>query len=183
MGRKVPERNKPDDESTRVIVNEPLLVAIDPGGTTGLAMYSRESGFRATQGTPYEIIEWVGANIGIGAVGLIICESFTIGQGTLKKSREGSNTAIETIGVIRWLAHCAGIQFRLQSPAEAKGFSTNDKLRAAGWYDGVPEHARDAARHLLLACVRDGLIPAESVIPANERGMMGVGKGESVGVG
>jgi len=157
-----------------------MIFAIDPGGTTGLATYSRENGLRVMQGPPYEIIEWVEANV--RTADLVVCESFTIGQGTLKKSREGSNTAIETIGVIRWLAYRAGVGFRLQSPAEAKGFSTNFKLRAVGWYDGIPEHARDAARHLLLACVREGLVPAESVIPVNERGMMGEGKGESIGV-
>jgi len=165
-----------------LIINEPLIIAVDPGGTTGLATYSREVGLRTMQGPPYDIIKWVDDSIGVGAIGLIICESFTIGQGTLKKSREGSNTAIETIGVIRWLAYRAGVGFRLQSPAEAKGFSTNLKLRAVGWYDGIPEHARDAARHLLLACVREGLVSAESVIPPNERGMMGDGKGESIGV-
>ena len=142
--------------------NVKYVVAVDPGGTTGLAMYSPSEGMSATQGKPYEIIEWIGDSL--DAIDIVYCERFTISQQTLKKSREGSNVAIETIGIIRWLCSRAGIRFVEQTPGEAKGFATNDKLRAMGWLK-LPDHARDAARHLLLAVVKERLIDPKILLP------------------
>lgn len=143
-----------------------LTVAIDPGGTTGMAAWDQvEEELVAAEGSPAEVLDWLAEEIRERRIGLVVCESFTITGGTIKKTRGGPNAAIETIGAIRYLCRVGGVPLVLQSPAEAKGFSTDDKLRRIGWFEGLPGHARDAARHLLLRCVTDGSIPGESVMP------------------
>lgn len=156
------------------------IIAIDPGGTTGVATWG-DDGLAASQDTPDEVLDYLadalaGRFAEDGRPGLVVCESFTISGATLKMSRGGSNTALETIGAARYLCRRAGVEFRLQSPAEAKGFSTDEKLRRIGWLPGLPDHARDAARHLLLACVKCGLISAEEVMPPDERGTIPDGR-------
>jgi len=59
------------------------------------------------------------------------------------------------IGVIRYMTGIAGGECYGQSPAEAKSFATNDKLRTAGfWTPTTGGHSNDAARHLLVRCMK-----------------------------
>ena len=87
----------------------------------------------------------------------VVCESFSVRQGTHKMDQGAFMDVWSNIGAIRYAAFLAGVPFHLQSPAEAKSFGTNDKLHALSWYKGAPGHADDASRHLLtfLAKQRD----------------------------
>lgn len=147
--------------------NLPVAVlAIDPGPTPGAA-YWRSGGefacciysapFDCVNGAQYHYIE-------PQAVSAVVCESFVItGRGGGRTS--DSNVTIETIGVLRYLCRKSGVPFVEQSPADAKSFSTNDKLTRLGWKTPArPDHARSAARHLLLYLVRAHLLPAESLL-------------------
>ena len=87
----------------------------------------------------------------------IVCETYTITMETLRKSRQ--TTALELIGALRWFAIQHGIPFVLQSPAEAKGFGTDAKLEKIGWLKPkAQDHANDAARHLLVYCVKNKIV-------------------------
>mgnify|MGYP001587211355 CR=1 FL=1 len=158
------------------------ITALDPGGTTGLATYGHD-GLSAMQGSPDEILDQLEYSLKPfdwdERPDIVVCESFTISMHTLKKSRGGSNAAIETIGAARYLCRRAGVPFRLQSPGEAKGFASDSVLRRVRWLPGLPDHARDAARHLLLACVTEGLIPAEHLLPPEETGTLTTEGGSS----
>ena len=63
------------------------------------------------------------------------------------------------IGGLRYLAvvgdeYVGPLRFVRQTPAQAKSFGTDDKLRRLGWYTPTPGgHANDAARHLLAFAV------------------------------
>ena len=86
---------------------------------------------------------------------VVVCESFVPRPGI----RTWQPEALETIGALRYICQREGIPFELQAPADAKRFSTNDKLQLLSWRNPTPGgHADDAARHLLLAAVRHGLI-------------------------
>lgn len=85
----------------------------------------------------------------------IVVESFVITQATLKKSRQME--PIEFIGVARYLTQTyTKRELVLQSPSEAKAFSTDEKLKHIGWWNAGNVHANDASRHLLLYLLKTG---------------------------
>lgn len=137
-----------------------LLIAVDPGKTTGVATWYLDRAFEEPMATQIEgsldFCDYVHALLA-GHYDddiVIICEKYTINAGTLKKSRQYD--PLEIIGTLRWFAHQYEIDFVLQSPAEAKRFATNDKLKKIGWYTPGRDHAADAMRHLLLYSVKNG---------------------------
>jgi len=136
-----------------------LILAVDPGKTTGWAFkntaefsvpYTLLEGELPIQTGEYEWYEflqryesWIRA----GHIDVTVCESFIITRETLKKTRQ--NWSLEAIGAMRYLSMERGKEFVLQSPGEAKGFATPDKLKKLGWWPAGEDHAQDAARHLL----------------------------------
>lgn len=115
------------------------------------------------QHTAHAAMEWLSSELDDGLVDLVVCETFRISTRTVQQTQAGSLVAIETIGVARWLCDSAGVEFSMQDPAEAMGFVTNDRLKHLGVY-ATADHARDAVRHLVLACVKRGVIPATSLV-------------------
>jgi len=92
-------------------------------------------------------------------IDLIVVENFIISASTLRKTRAGTHATIESIGALRYLARTYGVEFDDSQTAVEKKFSTAAKLKALGWYKASPGgHQNDAARHLLIATVRRGLI-------------------------
>ena len=87
----------------------------------------------------------------------VVCESFIITNATLTKSR-GENWSLESIGALRFLCTQHEVPFVLQTPARAKSFSTDEKLKRIGWHTAGKGHATDASRHLLLYAVSNGLL-------------------------
>ena len=135
-------------------------LAVDPGGTTGLAAWD-DGEWDATHRP------WLDAQDHIEALvpylDLLVCESFHISMQTAKKDPKGSLQAIELIGVCRFLARRAGIEFVTQSPSEAKTFSTDEKLKHYVWWNSS-DHARDASRHLMLALAKRHIIDLKDLI-------------------
>lgn len=139
------------------------ILSIDPGGTTGIAWCDFVPGKLNTPGTSMpqgfgQASEFFSMYIEEFRPELIVIEKFTINARTIKSSREGSNLAIELTGVAKFLAKRSNITVEEQSPADAKNFASDDKLRRIGWYQPGPDHARDAMRHLLLAAVRNQVL-------------------------
>jgi len=142
--------------------NHVKIIAVDPGATTGVAWtdFSEEGipelntsmpkGFEAA----CTLFERFGGSPYRSNFDLLVIERFSITAKTVTKTREGSNLAIELIGVAKWVALQCGLKVEEQSPADAKNFASDAKLRKIGWYTPGPDHARDATRHLLLAAVR-----------------------------
>jgi hypothetical protein len=65
-------------------------------------------------------------------------------------------TAMEERGLQR------GVEIVYQSPANAKTYATNDRLRHWGvWKIGAEEHERDAMRHMLLAITKHGNVQSK----------------------
>lgn len=141
----------------------PLVVAVDPGGTTGLATY-REGGLPfVSDGSVFassqvdrrlDVPDALAAMALHGCPMVVVVERFIINAATARKSAQPD--ALLVCGALEYMSHRNGWTFILQKPADAKTFSTDDKLKSLGWYRPGMGHANDAARHLLLALVRSG---------------------------
>lgn len=139
-----------------------LIVGVDPGGTTGLALVRTTDG-----GDEIDIVETQHI-VGMGSIQWIdnllrdrvpiqvAAEAFTIAERTLRGTRSGVMEALYTIGAIRYLCYKHGVAFTLQTPAQAKNAYTDSTLRALKIWRANP-HERDALRHALLYARTHGL--------------------------
>lgn len=138
------------------------IVSVDPGKRTGVALLGPDGRVWGTEA------EWFGAmryvetvldrflELGEADV-LVVCERFTINEGTHKKAPD--HHALEGIGVCRYEARRRDLVFELQMPVEAKRFATNSRLKAQGWYKSTPGgHVNDALRHLYLKLATTGVV-------------------------
>lgn len=133
---------------------DPVLVAVDPGGTTGVAMYRSgglpryEHNFTSGQVEGRaEFMDTFDEMVEMGVPLIVVCESYTITGATAQKSQQYD--ALYLIGALEHVCRKLGFPFELQTPAQAKSFSTDEKLQAIGWYAPGQGHANDAARHAL----------------------------------
>jgi hypothetical protein len=143
-----------------------VIVAVDPGGTTGFSGASDEGELMfADQLPPFEFEDWLysWAQSQRDALHLVM-ERFTITQRTLKVSRGGSYDALEVIGHARWcsLRFC-GRDLVMQQPADVMRLVSDDRLRAMGWYQRGKGHANDSLRHLAARCAKLGLVKLPSL--------------------
>ena len=132
-----------------------MILSIDPGGTTGVAIY--ESGqFRSLEipDGKAAFYRWFGGITDSADLEdlTVVCESFTIPTATASKSRQDDPYMI--LGYLSGWCLLHSVPLHVQSPGQAKSFSTDSKLRRIGWYEGTKGgHANDAARHLLVYLV------------------------------
>ena len=134
-----------------------MILAVDPGGTTGVALHGGlpvSTYFFEVPGGHLGFVDWFHTRTDTSGAYAdhhldIVCESFIPRPGALTHQPDASYI----IGYLKMWAHRKGMSFKLQSPAQAKSFSTNAKLKAAGLYPVGKGHAQDAARHLLVHLV------------------------------
>lgn len=141
------------------------VLSVDPGGTTGMAYWS--DGAVSLYELPFmEALDLAWIIIASPEYGtdLVVCESFTITQNTVRKSRDGK-MSIESIGALRWQCRKKRVPFETQMPADATAFSTDEKLKLLGWWD-MPhkDHGRSALRHLLLCLARHRLVDLRKLV-------------------
>jgi hypothetical protein len=141
-----------------------VLIAVDPGLKSGLAMWVEERFVGSWILDVYEIESLMeGYAESYREDLIIICESFIINARTAKVTQ--APWSLEIIGCLRYMSQkfCRR-DLVMQRPAEAKSFSTNEKLKALGWYHrGTAGHDNDASRHLLLYTIRNGVLPHDQV--------------------
>lgn len=132
-------------------------LAIDPGLTTGWAVYNDhlkhfDSGECRGRDTFYRWMGRWGMALDYDVNGWpdhVVIERWDVRKDTFGKSAQEDARYI--IGAVEWWTwQRDDITYAEQRPAEAKKFSTNDKLRKLGWYTGGEGHGDDAARHLLV---------------------------------
>lgn len=137
-----------------------FILAVDPGGTTGICLLRREP---VELVWSYEAGTWLDTARKVdetlrehGADVDVVVERFTITQQTTKNSQQ--TLPLELIGMVRLLTMIhTGAEITLQSPADAKRFASNPRLKALGlWHVGGGGHALDAIRHALLRLTRTG---------------------------
>lgn len=147
-----------NDQSKPTVFDGPsppgsIVMAVDPGKMTGVALFngtvhrSFELGIDAVFKELYRLVQsYLPATV--------ICEAFRITVQTAKNTQ--APWSLELIGALRLTCLLFDIPFVLQSPSDAKGFSTDDKLKAMEWYNpSKGGHQNDATRHLMAWLVRN----------------------------
>lgn len=137
-----------------------MIYAFDPGKMTGWArMIPHQRGtFRSGQMPLTDALHFMYTTITSDPsfVTEVICEDFIITAETVKKSRQ--YWSLEGLGALRFMCMEYQVPFTVQTPAAAKRFATNEKLKKVGWYRPGKDHANDAARHLMVFGVSNGLL-------------------------
>lgn len=116
------------------------LVALDPGGITGAALHTRDGFQTFAQVAPEQV--WIMLDNWKPEV--VVMESFLFRQRT-----KVDLTPVEVIGRVKEWCRQHDIDLVMQTPAQAKHFWTDEKLKERGVYNKGLPHANDAARHAL----------------------------------
>jgi len=146
-----------------------IYIALDPGVATGIAQHRPvyPEDFKAwerDQGTTchwldkrlYELVTENEEEVEV------VCESYTISGQTTKKTRQYAS--LEIIGTARYLCQKYDVPFVLQTPAEAKRFATDARLKGGGfWTPTKGGHANDAARHMFVRLTKRGLLNIQEI--------------------
>jgi len=115
-----------------------MIIAVDPGKITGLCTYDAGE-FRSWQTECWDAIEQVHELLKDHSpptpyaprqeIEAVVCEDYLITPGTLRKTR-GENWSMHSIGALMYLCRIFEVPFVLQTPADAKRFATDSKLKA-----------------------------------------------------
>jgi len=138
------------------------ILALDPGLTTGWAYHYDSGHFESGQTDFLETCTLV-ANLAATNHNLVIVsESFLITVNTAKNTQ--APWSLELIGVFRYIAQSKlGRELVLQTPANAKKFADDERLKRMGFWLPNNRHANDAARHLLLYMASAKMLTAEQL--------------------
>lgn len=132
------------------VTGQHVILAFDPGLVTGWAALDPDSGGFTSGQTEgrHAFYRQIEAGLASGCTFELIGEKYTITARTAQLTAQYD--ALYIIGAIDYLCEKTGIPLTLQTPAQAKGFATDTKLKAVEWYTPTKGgHANDAARHLL----------------------------------
>lgn len=125
-----------------------IIVGVDPGGTTGLAVYEPgDSHFKEqTELGPHEHHTDLFQYLSDHFPDTIVCERFDYRP----KQKAAELTSVEYIGIIKYFCDYATADLVLQQQLKGdKGLWTDDKLKALGLYKVGMPHANDATRQVL----------------------------------
>ena len=146
------------------------VISVDPGKTTGIAVFTYEEGQPPVLATSGEYKLWDVVNELYGCIlfsrdkGVqpeIVCERFIINAQTVKNSQ--APFSLEMIGILKYIVYASALDpesIVFQSPADAKKMFPNEALKKLGyWKTGTDGHDKDAMRHGLLRLVKTGWVP------------------------
>ena len=130
-----------------------VLLAIDPGETTGVAVWEPGARliylFQLGTSTIEKGFPLIQELIDIAQPSHLRCEDYRVyGHMTEQHSFASLHTA-QFIGSIRTVAAQKGVPLSVYLAMHAKTFWTDDKLKMCHLYNKGLKHARDAERHLL----------------------------------
>ncbi|MNB67157.1 hypothetical protein D3C75_136420 [compost metagenome] len=125
------------------------LLSLDPGETTGWSLFEHGKLIEAGQAKTFEggwqeihdLFEYVGAT-------MVIYENYRVYEHKLSRHANSEVYTLRLVGVIEYLCE---IQHKIphfnQMAHQAKGFVTDEKLKAWNMYKTGQKHARDSIRH------------------------------------
>lgn len=137
-----------------------LILSMDPGKISGLGRLDLATGDAEFIELDFDdTIKWLWVQLATAAPGTVdlTTERFTVNANTHKKT--AATWSLELIGAMKAI----GLMYSappvvLQNVSDAKAFSTDAKLRSAGWFQSTKgNHANDAARHMMMYCMGRGL--------------------------
>jgi hypothetical protein len=134
-----------------------ILVGVDPGNVTGVAVWwdpdifdNAERGGRAIETAEVEdstkVVSVIKRMLDGNRPNLIVIERFT--QNPRKTHQPAAS---EVTGAVRSLAEELHVRCVYQSPSPAKRLGTTTLLKTLGWWSPSPDdHENSACRHVLL---------------------------------
>jgi hypothetical protein len=148
-----------------------IIVGVDPGKASGIAVISWESESGGEPELLYSLesqpeafaddIETALLHMNKFEPLYVACESFVINAQTVRNSQ--APYSLEQIGVLKHLCRRAGYDpsnIAFQAPVNAKNMFPNPALKKLGlWHKGGEGHALDAIRHGALRLVKAGWKP------------------------
>ena len=127
------------------------FIAIDPGETTGLAYFSDAKLVRTeqvdTKKLDYDTCIYIKNCITSFNPAIIVMEEYRIFSWRSKQHSWSHLHTSQLIGFITGTCALKQIPVHMQTPQNAKGFVTNDKLKDWNMYVKGQTHSRDAIRH------------------------------------
>jgi hypothetical protein len=129
------------------------LLAIDPGLATGVCLIDLidpETPVKvwSVEVTDTEFYDKIAGLIAHESTHVVI-EKFTITTETGKLTE--APWSLEHIGIVKYWCYKLDKELNIQTPAEAKDFATNEKLKAVDfWHVGGEGHANDSLRHAMV---------------------------------
>lgn len=127
-----------------------ILIALDPGITTGYAVFI--GGRIHLTGT----MDWEDPKRGVNQLyylferffpNILVCEDYRLYASKAKAQIGSQMKTVKIIGAIELICSQQDIKIVKQMAVTGKGFVTDDRLKEWGMYDKVNRHARDAVRH------------------------------------
>lgn len=143
------------------------FIGCDPGPTTGIAVaywdedsWLHPQAYQCDAASAPGLLAWLlGENKALP--GLAQVEEFRAGTGA---GARGANAGVTRAGVhgLTDVLDEAGVRYEVRPAAAVKPWATDKRLEKAGLLavtSGMPDHARDAFRHLLYTACHDAGIP------------------------
>jgi hypothetical protein len=144
-----------------MISSPSLILWLDPGLATGWAAW-RPAARLFTSGHITGVLaagELIDELLSLADGGAAIgCEGFTIRPGSSRLRLD--TTALEVIGVAKWVAHQTGSRVLPQLQPDARKLGEKH-LRTVGWHRPGPDHMKSASSHLLSYLLQERQLPAD----------------------
>lgn len=141
------------NHAKKVTPFEGRLLALDPGETTGWALFSTLNGqvsMECGQIKTWPMTDCVQSLtklLDYAAPKFIMHESYRIYDWKTENHSWSGVPTIHVIGCLETLCIQRSIPWDTQSAGQAKNFCTDEKLKSWGVYEVGKKHARDAIRH------------------------------------
>jgi DNA-directed RNA polymerase subunit N (RpoN/RPB10) len=129
-----------------------IVLGLDPGKITGVGLWHTDVLAVRFQAPADEAMDWVTDTLALYQRSdtpiHVACERFTVTQATVTKGGDAHHS-LEQIGVYRYLARRMDHSFELHGASDCKKFTSDDRLRALGWYTPTKGgHTNDSLRVL-----------------------------------
>ena len=127
------------------------LLCLDPGNTTGWSMFM-DGKFTAggqLDTVDKETVDWnlIKGFIEMNEPDYVVCEDYKIYAHKLERHSFSPVMTLRLIGGIDCICSTLDIPIHYQMAATAKGFVTDEKLKAWNYWQKGERHARDSIRH------------------------------------
>lgn len=118
-----------------------MIIALDPGITTGIAAYAGEVINTDQLKVPHKFLY---EYLRLSSPSEIVYESFVY-----QRRNKVVLYPVEVIGLIKLYCEMYSVPIFVQSASQAKNFITDDKIKKMGLWVKGQVHGMDALRHLL----------------------------------
>lgn len=122
-------------------------LCIDPGETTGVALYNAAESILETQVSANALMERLDFLSTLHPLTHVVAEDYLIYQSHLKEHTWSRVPTLRLLGKIEYWCELRHLNLTLQTAAQVKPFATDALLKRFGLYHPGKPHARDAVRH------------------------------------